>query len=91
MGGKIDIWDMRMLRIKQHSFFDDGMIHCKAMELSKNDTYLATGSEMGVVNIYDVNKLLNDNNSCQKPIKSILSLRTEIGRIEFNHDSQVGN
>ncbi|KAI7860113.1 WD40-repeat-containing domain protein [Circinella umbellata] len=67
---------------------DDGGVDCTAISVSPNDKYYATGSNLGVVNLYD-QRVLEPNNTHPKPYKTLGNLTTGIGQIKFNHDSQL--
>ncbi|KAI9255595.1 WD40-repeat-containing domain protein [Phascolomyces articulosus] len=67
---------------------DDGGVDCTAIGVSPNDKYYATGSTLGVVNLYD-QQVLEPNNTTPKPYKTLGNLTTSIGQIKFNHDSQL--
>eukprot|EP00455_Lapot_gusevi_P020805 TRINITY_DN2198_c0_g1_i1.p1 TRINITY_DN2198_c0_g1~~TRINITY_DN2198_c0_g1_i1.p1 ORF type:complete len:527 (+),score=88.25 TRINITY_DN2198_c0_g1_i1:51-1631(+) len=84
--GEVYVWDMRTLRC-MHRFVDDGCVHGSAISVSPDNSYLATGSQTGVVNLYSVDTALNESNP--KPLKSILNLTTSTTRVLFNHDSQI--
>ncbi len=51
VGGEVYIWDLKAQDCL-HRFFDDGCIRGTAIDVSRNNRYLATGSDSGVVNIY---------------------------------------
>jgi len=55
--------------------------------------YLATGSNSGVVNIYNAKDWSPDSvaSSNPKPLKTVLNLKTEIDTLEFHPSSQASN
>ncbi|KAI9494000.1 WD40-repeat-containing domain protein [Zychaea mexicana] len=67
---------------------DDGGVDCTALGVSWNDKYYATGSSLGVVNLYD-QRVLEPQNTQPKPYKTLGNLTTSISQIKFNHDSQL--
>ncbi|KAG4098432.1 WD40 repeat-like protein [Neocallimastix lanati (nom. inval.)] len=83
--GEVYQWDIGS-RTCIHRFSDEGAVKSTTICVSRNGEYFATGSNTGVVNIY--------NNEClteTKPIpqKSILNLTTSIHNMKFNSDSQL--
>jgi U3 small nucleolar RNA-associated protein 18 len=83
--GEVYQWDIGS-RSCIHRFSDEGAVKSTTICASRNGEYFATGSNTGVVNIY--------NNDClteTKPIpqKSILNLTTSIHNMKFNSDSQL--
>jgi U3 small nucleolar RNA-associated protein 18 len=83
--GEVYQWDIGS-RTCIHRFSDEGAVKSTTICASRNGEYFATGSNTGVVNIY--------NNEClteTKPIpqKSILNLTTSIHNMKFNSDSQL--
>ncbi|EDV37727.1 uncharacterized protein Dana_GF11267 [Drosophila ananassae] len=71
----------------EHSFLDDGCIHGQVIRLSPNQRLLATGSDEGVVNVYDYESVYSS--SAPQPEKSFLNLRTGIKDLQFNHTSEL--
>ncbi len=51
VGGEVYIWDLKTQDCL-HRFHDDGCIRGTAIDISRNNRYLATGSDSGVVNVY---------------------------------------
>eukprot|EP00128_Syssomonas_multiformis_P012547 Colp12_sorted_trinity150504_noHs@11706 len=84
--GLVYVWDMNA-RECVHRFVDEGCINSTSMAWAPNDTYLATGSDSGVVNIYNSSSLLGNANP--KPLKGIMNLTTSADLLEFNHDAQI--
>lgn len=84
--GKVYIWDMKTRRCL-HRFVDEGSIAGTALSISPNQRFLATGSDSGVVNIYDFNDACNQAEP--KPLKTLMNLITEIDCLKFNHTSEL--
>jgi len=83
--GEVYQWDVGT-RTCIHRFSDEGAVKSTTICASRNGEYFATGSNTGVVNIY--------NNECLTeirpvPQKSILNLTTSIHNMKFNFDSQL--
>jgi len=91
--GEVYIWDVRSNRcIYKH--VDDGCIHGTALAVSNDFQYYATGSDSGVVNIYDQKEWQRrfqggTSDSLIKPIKALMQITTPIDTIKFNVDSQL--
>ena len=67
-GGEIYIWDLKAQDCLQR-FVDDGSIRGTSIAVSKNNRYLAAGSDSGVVNIYNRNALTSTTQANPKPEK----------------------
>lgn len=83
--GEVYQWDVGS-RTCIHRFSDEGAVKSTTICASRNGEYFATGSNTGVVNIYN-NECLTETRPT--PQKSILNLTTSIHNIKFNHDSQL--
>jgi len=84
--GYVYIWDLRMNRcLHRHS--DEGSTGTRTIALSSDNARYATGSDAGVVNIYDAESTLGKKHP--SPIKSVLNLTTPIDEVSFNHDGQL--
>lgn len=81
------MWDVRSTRSCLHRFVDDGCIHGTSIAVSPNNQYLATGSDSGVVNLYERHEVMKRANP--KPTKIILNLTTTIGQLKFNPTAEV--
>jgi len=82
--GCLYFWDMRTHRCSM-KMEDDGALKTSCIGSSSDGKYWATGSDSGIVNIYDAkNKQAN-----QKPVKTIMNLTTAVDNLQFNHDSQI--
>lgn len=86
------IWDIRNLRNTGQAdclnrFADIGTIEATALATSSTGRYLATGSNMGVVNLYSFADVCKKANP--EPLKVVMNLTTRINRLQFNHDDQL--
>lgn len=61
---------------------DEGSFKTTCINSSADGNYIATGSAMGVVSVYRVDKGTNKIN--KDPIKEIQNLTTSISSVEFN-------
>ena len=87
VGGEVYLWDVRSSRSCVHRFTDEGCLRGTALAVSPDNRYLATGSDSGVVNIYTREDIMTSANP--KPIKAVLNLTTEIGKLKFNPSSEM--
>ncbi|VDK63471.1 unnamed protein product [Cylicostephanus goldi] len=68
-------------------FCDEGAVRGTKIRLSSNGTKVACGSNTGIVNVYDVADVRNDNHA--KPLLTATNLTTSCDSISFSHDSQI--
>ncbi|XP_037506758.2 U3 small nucleolar RNA-associated protein 18 homolog [Rhipicephalus sanguineus] len=85
-GSDICIWDMDSRRC-QHRFTDHGCIDGLSLAASPNGQFLASGSDSGVVNVYETSKLLETRYPA--PLKEIMNLTTEVTHLKFNCTSEL--
>ncbi|XP_071043072.1 U3 small nucleolar RNA-associated protein 18 homolog [Parasteatoda tepidariorum] len=83
--GEVYIWDLNTRKCIL-KFTDEGCITGTAINISPNNQFLATGSDSGIVNIYDCATL---NTSSPSPVKVIKNLTTEITALKFNVTTEV--
>ncbi|XP_078598141.1 U3 small nucleolar RNA-associated protein 18 homolog [Branchiostoma floridae x Branchiostoma japonicum] len=84
--GEVYVWDVGT-RDCIHKFVDEGCTHATTIALSHNSKYLATGSQSGVVNIYDTQRALTS--PYPTPLKALLNLTTPVTQTTFNHTGEV--
>lgn len=84
--GEIYVWNMKT-RSCVNKFIDDGCIIGTSLAVSSNNQFLATGSNSGVVNIYNSDSV--NNSRAVKPIKSIFNLTTSISSLLFNSTCEI--
>lgn len=83
---EVTIFDLRQHRAI-HRFNDEGCVNGSSIGVSPNGRLVATGSQQGVVNVYDVAAIHASLNP--KPTKTVFNLTTAIGSTEFNHSSEL--
>ncbi|TDG50836.1 hypothetical protein AWZ03_002825 [Drosophila navojoa] len=71
----------------EHSFIDDGCVSGRSLQLSPSQRLLATGSNEGVVNVYDYENIYKS--TTPQPEKCFMNLRTAVTDLQFNHTSQL--
>ncbi|XP_016969945.1 U3 small nucleolar RNA-associated protein 18 homolog [Drosophila rhopaloa] len=74
-------------RLIEHTFMDDGCINGARIALSPNQRLLATGTQEGVVNVYDYETVFASK--IPQPEKRFMNLRTGISDLQFNHSSEL--
>lgn len=84
--GEIYVWDMKTRSCIQR-FVDQGCLHGLSLALSPNHQYLATGSDMGVVNVYDASSCIRSKNP--EPLKALMNLTTAVTQLKFNSTSEL--
>lgn len=85
--GRVYIWDLRKSNECVNRFQDEGCITGSSICISPNGRYCATGSDLGVCNIYDFSHVLIKSEP--KPLRSILNLTTNVTKTLFNHSSEL--
>lgn len=85
-GCNVNVLSLRQNCI-EHSFIDDGCVNGRSLQLAPNQRLLATGSNEGVVNVYDYESIYKS--TTPQPEKCIMNLRTAITDIQFNHTSEL--
>lgn len=85
-GHEMYFWDLNS-RTCMHRAVDDGCLSCPVTAISPNGQFLATGSREGIVNLYDVNRLLQEK--FPVPLKVICNLVTSISALKFNPTSEI--
>eukprot|EP00898_Chlorokybus_atmophyticus_P004567 jgi/Chlat1/5110/Chrsp33S05116 len=83
--GQIYQWDLRMQRCL-HKTIDDGCINPTSLAVSSRATLVATGSDSGVVNVYNWPGGLG---TAPKLVKPIMNLTTSVDSLVFSPDSQI--
>lgn len=84
--GEVNIWDLSTHRIK-NKWIDEGCLQGSTLSISPSGQLIATGSSQGIVNIYDSEKIFNQQ--YPKPIKTISNLTTSINCLKFNSTSEI--
>jgi len=81
------VWNIKSSKCYA-KYTDFGNVRTPIIANCPRGIYHATGSELGVVNLYQLEDHFS-NNSKPKPVKEIMNLTTAITSLEFNHDSQL--
>jgi U3 small nucleolar RNA-associated protein 18 len=84
--GEVSIFDIRVEKIC-HRWTDEGCINGSSISVSANDQFIATGSQQGVVNLYDRTKVFESR--FPKPEKAIMNLNTEITNTVFHPSNEM--
>ncbi|KAI9208833.1 WD40-repeat-containing domain protein [Polychytrium aggregatum] len=84
--GEVYQWELSSLSCI-HRFVDDGAIRPSCISVSKDGSYMATGSGAGVVNVYSTASCLSS--PTPKPLKTIMNLVTTIHSVRFHPSSQL--
>ncbi|XP_050040104.1 U3 small nucleolar RNA-associated protein 18 homolog isoform X2 [Dermacentor andersoni] len=85
-GSDVCIWDMKSRRCR-HRFTDHGCLDGLSLAASPNGQFLASGSDSGVVNVYETSKLFETR--FPAPLKEIMNLTTEVTQLKFNCTSEL--
>lgn len=83
--GQVYHWDLRMRKCI-HRGTDEGCVSSSALSVSPNSNIFATGSDSGIVNIYNRSEFLG---GVRKPMKVLTNLVTGVDNLKFNCDSQI--
>lgn len=83
--GEVYTWDLRSRRCI-HRAPDEGCVKSSALDVSPDSSLFATGSGMGVVNLYNRESFLG---GVRKPVKTFMNLTTSIDALKFSPDSQI--
>ncbi|XP_051727608.1 U3 small nucleolar RNA-associated protein 18 homolog isoform X2 [Ctenopharyngodon idella] len=84
--GEVFVWDVRSSKCLKR-FEDDGCVKGTSLALSRDDTYLACGSQSGVVNIYSQKDCLLEVKP--KPLKAVMNLLTAATSLCFNSTAEI--
>ncbi|XP_017886545.1 U3 small nucleolar RNA-associated protein 18 homolog [Ceratina calcarata] len=80
------IWDVNG-RACLHRAVDNGCLSCTSVAMSPSGQFLATGSKEGVVNLYNVEQVLNNQHPV--PLKIVFNFTTSITSLKFNAHSEI--
>ncbi|KAJ3105561.1 U3 snoRNP protein [Phlyctochytrium planicorne] len=84
--GEIYQWDLAS-RSCTHRFHDEGSLKVSTLSISADNSMLATGSNSGIVNVYNLSSALKTDRPA--PIKSLLNLATPISSLAFHPSSSA--
>jgi U3 small nucleolar RNA-associated protein 18 len=62
---------------------------CTSVALSPNGAFLAIGSNLGIVSLYDLPRLLESSTSVVQPFRTLLNLTTRVTSITFHKSSEL--
>ncbi|XP_030836516.1 U3 small nucleolar RNA-associated protein 18 homolog isoform X1 [Strongylocentrotus purpuratus] len=79
------VWDMNT-RDCVHKFADDGCIKGNTISVSQGNRYVATGSQSGVINIYDDQCLTKVHPT---PLKAVMNMTTPVTATRFNSNNEI--
>ncbi|XP_012535469.2 U3 small nucleolar RNA-associated protein 18 homolog isoform X1 [Monomorium pharaonis] len=82
------VWDMNT-RTCVNRVIDDGNLSCTSLAVSPSGQFIATGSAQGVVNLYDMKTVLE--NQSPMPLKIVMNLVTSVTNLKFNPTSEILN
>lgn len=83
--GRVYVWDMNT-RDCVHQFVDHGCVNGTTIAASPNGRYIATGSNSGVVNLYDESCL---SNHYPIPLRAVTNLTTSCSSLVFNSTTEI--
>lgn len=96
--GEVYHWDVRTRRCLYRTR-DEGCVKSSAIDVSMDGRYFATGSDSGVVNVYNGGRLGADDepvneprglfSTSPSPLKTIMNLTTVADTVRFNPDGQI--
>ena len=88
---EIYLFDMRKYRECVNKINDFGNYCVNCMDISKDNSYLSTGSKNGYVNVYSVDDIRNCPIGTEdvEPLKSFDNLTTSCDNVKFNKSSTV--
>ncbi|XP_056092485.1 U3 small nucleolar RNA-associated protein 18 homolog [Rhinichthys klamathensis goyatoka] len=84
--GEVFVWDVQSSKCVKR-FEDDGCVRGTSLALSRDGSYLACGSQAGVVNIYSQRDCLLELEP--KPQKAVLNLLTPATSLSFNSSAEI--
>uniref|UniRef100_D3TP25 WD40 repeat protein n=1 Tax=Glossina morsitans morsitans TaxID=37546 RepID=D3TP25_GLOMM len=85
-GCNVCVFSIRQQKL-EHRFIDEGCVAGNVMDLSINQSLLATGTMEGIVNVYDFSKAMQS--STPRPEKSFHNLTTAISCVKFNNSVEL--
>ncbi|EGI68430.1 U3 small nucleolar RNA-associated protein 18-like protein [Acromyrmex echinatior] len=85
-GSEMYIWDLNT-RTCINRAIDDGSLSCTSLAVSPSGQFVATGSAQGVVNLYDMKTVLEDQSPA--PLKIWMNLVTSVTSLKFNLTSEI--
>ncbi|KAI9342883.1 WD40-repeat-containing domain protein [Obelidium mucronatum] len=84
--GEVYQWDLAT-RQCVHRFFDEGAVNVHHLAVSPDNSFIATGSSAGIVNVYSSSSALST--SKPTPSRALMNLTTGISNLSFHPSSQA--
>jgi len=84
--GRVQVWDVRR-RVCIHTWHDGSGVRTTRIALSPDGRYVATGSDAGVVALYETAAVVAGGEP--KALKEFMNVRTAITALAFNHSSEL--
>ncbi|KAJ3272498.1 U3 snoRNP protein [Terramyces sp. JEL0728] len=84
--GTVYRWDLKTKECV-HKFTDEGCVKATIIAISPDDKWIAVGSSVGVVNLYDTKSALASD--IPKPEKAIMNLTTAVTNIAFHPSADL--
>ncbi|KAJ3005496.1 UNVERIFIED_CONTAM: U3 snoRNP protein [Siphonaria sp. JEL0065] len=84
--GEVYQWDLAT-RQCTHRFFDEGAVNVHHLAVSPDNSFIATGSSAGIVNVYSSSSALAS--SKPTPSRALMNLTTGISNLSFHPSSQA--
>ncbi|KAJ3131330.1 U3 snoRNP protein [Physocladia obscura] len=84
--GEVYQWDLNT-RQCVHRFFDEGALKVNAIAVSPDNSFIATGSSAGIVNVYSASTAFES--SRPTPSRVFMNLTTSISHLAFHPTSQA--
>lgn len=91
--GVVHVWDVRMRRCVVR-FVDDGCVRSTALAATPGGEMYAAGSDMGVVNLYKAEAVLEEAGAgmgaaSPAPVRALMQLTTTVDTLRFSPDGQM--
>ncbi|KAJ3074414.1 U3 snoRNP protein [Podochytrium sp. JEL0797] len=84
--GEVYQWDLAT-RQCVHRFFDEGAVNVYNLVVSPDNSFIATGSSAGIVNVYNSSSALTTTRPT--PSRALMNLTTGISNLSFHPSSQA--
>ncbi|TPX75135.1 hypothetical protein CcCBS67573_g03599 [Chytriomyces confervae] len=84
--GEVYQWDLAT-RQCVHKFYDEGAINVNTIAVSPDNSFIATGSSAGIVNVYSSSSALTSERPV--PSRTLMNLTTPISTLAFHPSSQA--
>lgn len=85
--GHVYIWDSRQFSKCKHRFTDEGCVHSTSFAISEPSNLLSTGSNSGIVNMYQLDECLKQK--FPQPFKTIGNVKNPVHVLEYNRTGEL--